>query len=198
MSILYAPVEELWRRVLARTTKSEKCWEWQGALNSRGYGLICSGRKGKSALVHRIAVINREGGIAEGLTVDHLCMNKKCVNPDHLEVVTVAENNKRARHAAGYHIGGACGQGHPLTDESTRRARNRLICKECERLFRLASIERNAEDTPAHIIRDWALYEGIEVAAKGRLSPAIRAAYEEAHPPSVLHVEFSRDYAETA
>lgn len=96
MSTLYAPAEVLWARILTRTVASTTgCIEWQGALNSRGYGVICSGRKGKTALVHRIAVINRDGGIPDGLTVDHLCMNKPCVNPRHLEVVTRRENTDR-------------------------------------------------------------------------------------------------------
>lgn len=109
MSTLYADPAVLWARILDRVTvDGEGCWIFPGATNSRGYGLICSGRKSKSVLTHRLAVIVRDGSIPDGMTVDHQChdsrvcnggmggcSHRRCVNPDHLAVMTAAANTRR-------------------------------------------------------------------------------------------------------
>ena len=171
MTMLYAPAEEVWQRILTRTTVDpDGCWEWQGAVNSRGYGCASSGKKGKSALVHRVSIIVRDGSLADDMTIDHLCRNKRCVRPDHLEAVTIAENNKRGREAAGYAIGGHCGSGHELTEDSTyRHPRGQLVCRECQtRYSKQGSLWR---------VREWAWANGYDVAERGRLSPRVIAAY---------------------
>lgn len=71
------------------------CWEWTGALIASGYGSIRVNDRGLVA--HRFAWELLRGPIPDGLQVDHLCMNRKCCNPDHLEPVTQAENLRRAR-----------------------------------------------------------------------------------------------------
>jgi hypothetical protein len=93
-----APVD----RVLARTTQEDRgysspCWCWQGSLNQRGYGhigLLTNGRR-SCAKVHRIVFEALVGPIPEGLTLDHLCEVKTCVNPAHLEPTTRLENQLR-------------------------------------------------------------------------------------------------------
>ena len=101
MTILYADPATLWERVLRKhvTHTPGGCWEFTGCLNSKGYGCTAAGRKGKTVLTHRLAVIVRDGSIPQGMTVDHLCRNRRCCNPAHLEVVTNAENIRRG-HAA--------------------------------------------------------------------------------------------------
>lgn len=135
MSTLYAPVDTLWSRVIARIERtSAGCWLWQGALNSQGYGCICSGRRSKSALVHHIAIAADGRPVPDGLTVDHqchngdrscpggtICQHRRCVNPAHLAIVTVGDN-QRARFADGL-----CSKGHAL---STRKDGKRF-CRTC-------------------------------------------------------------------
>ena len=70
------------------------CWEWRGGLATNGYGRFNLGN-GKSAPAHRITYNLFKGDIPEGLEPDHLCRNRKCVNPDHIEAVTRRENIMR-------------------------------------------------------------------------------------------------------
>lgn len=69
------------------------CWIWQRAIGSDGYGNL--GLNGKFWKAHRFIYQREVGPIPEGLTLDHLCRVRCCVNPDHLEPVTNAENVRR-------------------------------------------------------------------------------------------------------
>ena len=105
-------------RFMSHVEKAENgCWNWTGGIKPGGYGVfgITKNKIRKAHNAHRWAYINMVGDIPEGLTVDHLCRNRKCVNPSHMEIVTIRENLLRgtgysARNARKTH----CPKGHLL------------------------------------------------------------------------------------
>ncbi len=72
------------------------CWIWKRAKTSTGYGHLTINNK--QVLAHRFVYEKYKGTIPEGLTLDHLCRNTLCVNPDHLEPVTHAMNCRRGKN----------------------------------------------------------------------------------------------------
>ncbi len=91
------------------------CWEWVGSLNPGGYGNIKIG--GKTISAHRWVYETLVGPIPEGLDLDHLCRVRHCVNPDHLEPVTRAENLRRG--VQGFAMRRQCTNGHDVTTEDS-------------------------------------------------------------------------------
>lgn len=78
-----------------RVKKTDGCWIWQGPDNGQGYGTLRLPGVRKKSYAHRVSYEMLVGPIPEGLYLDHLCRNPPCVNPDHLEPVTHAENVRR-------------------------------------------------------------------------------------------------------
>jgi hypothetical protein len=110
---------------LNRTVTDGDCLIWQGAVSSSGYGSVWDGARTVSA--HRAAYEAARGSVPYGLTLDHLCRKKLCINPEHLEPVTNAENLRRAASARTH-----CKQGHPLSGDNLRIAvRSRGVQREC-------------------------------------------------------------------
>lgn len=77
--------------------KTESCWLWKGSQNSSGYGQHGSHKRpGAETLAHRKLYAMNYGPIPKGLQIDHLCREKLCVNPEHLEAVPPKLNLMRA------------------------------------------------------------------------------------------------------
>lgn len=98
------------------------CWLWTGAVNGHrdvhgGYGHLTIYKKYVSA--HRLSYVLCKAGIPDGLTLDHLCKNRLCVNPAHLEPVSLKENILRGSGASARNARKvSCSKGHPLSGEN--------------------------------------------------------------------------------
>jgi hypothetical protein len=126
--------------------KTESCWLWIAGRTTTGYGQIQhNGRKWKA---HRLVYTILRGAIPEGLELDHLCRNRLCVNPNHLEPVTTRENLLRGEGSTGRRARQThCVHGHEFTSENTRRAPNGTRhCRTCDR-----QRTRTAKRRQAHV-----------------------------------------------
>ncbi len=104
------------------------CWNWTGALDEKGYGIFNFLKK--TTRTHRYSYEQSKGKIPNGLQIDHLCRNRKCINPDHLETVTSRENQRRSplTNMNKTH----CPQGHEYSKENTYHTSDkRRQCKTC-------------------------------------------------------------------
>lgn len=117
-------------RFWSRVDRSNGCWVWTGSKSADGYGRFYSG--GILLFAHRISAVLGGLGLTGGLVIDHLCRNRACCNPGHLEPVTHRENTLRgegitARHAKQTH----CSKGHPLEGENLYSYDGGRSCRTC-------------------------------------------------------------------
>lgn len=103
------------------------CWMWRMAV-SEGYGIINEG--GTSKLVHRVVYEALRGPIPEGMTLDHLCRERACCNPYHVEVVSDRENVMRGLSFGAVNARKkTCPKGHPL---EPRNGKGWRLCRQCQ------------------------------------------------------------------
>ncbi len=132
-----SPKDKFWSMV--KVGNATGCWTWVGRVNNQGYGSInIMGKAGSPILVHRFAYELLVGPIPEGMELDHLCRNRRCVNPAHLEVVTRSENCRRGDSGLAWALHQRakthCPKGHPYDLFNTYYDRNGgRQCRICRR-----------------------------------------------------------------
>ena len=119
------------KRFVRRVSRnlSTSCWLWTGGHNDGGYPLFFA--NGLDVYAHRWAWQQVNGPVPDGLELDHICRNRGCVRPSHLEAVTHLENMRRSPLQNPSH----CKHGHPLSGDNLRRRRDtgQRCCRTCER-----------------------------------------------------------------
>ena len=130
---------------------SDGCWQWAGSLVTQGYGVLRDGQRRQYA--HRLSYEHFKGPIPKGLEIDHLCRNRGCVNPDHLEAVTHKVNMLRGEAPRiKLHRAKVCAKGHPLTgdniiDRSKYKSNGKQMCRIC-RNARAMALKRKWSQSP--------------------------------------------------
>lgn len=125
----HAGAKPLAQKLAARTGPEDEngCWPWRGDFGNSRYGVMA--HRGKARTAHRWAWINTHGPIPDGHQIHHKCGNPSCVNPEHLEAVSVSEHAER-------HLTESCERGHEWTKENTyvNKDGNRF-CRACRALY---------------------------------------------------------------
>lgn len=122
------------------------CWVWTGLPNDHGYGRFSVERR--ILLAHRWAYMQSRGAIPAGLELDHLCRQRECVRPDHLEAVTHAENVRRGNAGMHHSAKTHCKNGHPFNEANTRHTSRQRVCLPCARA-RNAAYEARLKEAQA-------------------------------------------------
>jgi len=130
MEITCKDLQRFWNKV----KKSNNCWLWIASVNYKGYGEFRF--KKKLVKAHRFSYEISKGFIPKDMTIDHLCRNRACVNPEHLECVPMKENvlrgisfsaiNSRKTH---------CKRGHEFTKENTIIRKLGRECRICKKML---------------------------------------------------------------
>lgn len=121
-------------RFWSKVDKTDGCWIWMAGGDR--YGCFTPYRGSKQLLVHRFSYEMAYGLIPEGMQIDHLCGEPKCVRPDHLETVTPAENSRRSSNASALNARKThCIHGHEFTPANTylRKLPSGALGRQCRR-----------------------------------------------------------------
>lgn len=122
------------------------CWDWKGRPNADGYGVYRVGPRTKKA--HRVSYEILVGAIPEGLKIDHVCRNRRCVNPDHLEPVTDEVNVKRGFGPTAMNARAqVCKSGHPFSGENLMSNGARRRCRTCHNARKRAARMKMSADS---------------------------------------------------
>jgi len=121
-------------RFLAKVQKTDTCWIWTATKNPKGYGRF------DKTYAHRFSYEHYKRPIAQHWQIDHLCKVTSCVNPDHLEAVTLEENLRR-QHADNY-LNLVCLRGHIKL-----LVNGRLRCYECQSIYKKNKRHARCQET---------------------------------------------------
>jgi hypothetical protein len=151
--------ERFWEKV--ERHGEYECWPWLG-VTVKGYGIFWVDSRRRAARAHRVAYELVLGPIPAGMTLDHLCENKPCVNPAHLDPCPAGENASRSARAP-YNVKARathCGRGHRFDLRNTAIYNGRRRCRACaafverERVRRLSVLASSASGAPeVHVPR---------------------------------------------
>lgn len=139
LTIDHLPAKDL-TRIFSKikTVPTASCWLWTGCIDQAGYGTVSY--RGKMYKTHRFLYAWLVGAVPSyvhgqsNAEIDHLCRNRACCNPVHLELVSHRENTYRGvSFSAIYAKQDACKNGHAFTLENTRYSRKQRVCRACER-----------------------------------------------------------------
>ena len=147
---------ELRVRFMSKVTRSSDvaCWEWNAAKNEQGYGAF--NIEGKTWLAHRVAYFIFRGETPKDLTIDHKCVNRWCVNPFHMQLVSLEENRRLAKERRDSIIT-HCPNGHELVEGNLVKHMAKQGLRKCLICFRAYDRKRQIK------------YRGTEDAYKSRV-----------------------------
>ena len=142
---LIALSERFWSKV---DDSGDGCWPFLGAVTERGYGRFTIANRMYQA--HRVAYELAVGLIPDGMQLDHLCRNRRCCNPAHLEPVTNRENQMRGFGVSGVNARKThCPQGHEYTPDNLRGSKPYRQCRACSIEQKRAARRRKSQEVAA-------------------------------------------------
>lgn len=150
-------LDRFWTHV--QTSSPTECWPWLMSIGNHGYGQIGWSENGHTRMVlaHRLAWHLVNGVIPEELTIDHLCRNRRCCNPDHMRLATLSVNAQDGSlHRKGWEGTPRthCPAGHPYNDQNTYQspkgdkrclacARAKIQCSRCGKWMFIGHLKRH-------------------------------------------------------
>lgn len=123
-------------------TQDGECWVWTGTRDRDWYGTFYF--RGANRRAHRVSWYAMNGPIPDGMVINHTCRNRACVNPQHLNCITVGENATRDSASRSYVNSQktTCRNGHPFDRVVTWAGKSQRVCSVCDRARRAAAKRR--------------------------------------------------------